>query len=41
MTTLTETRHAGGFLVWEARRNYCRSTVVLERIRFTRKHILS
>ena len=29
MTTLTETRHAGGFLVWEALRDYCRSTVIL------------
>ena len=29
MPTLTETRHAGGFLVWEALRDYCRSTVIL------------
>ena len=27
MTTLTETRHAGGFLVWEAARDYCREVV--------------
>ena len=29
MPILTETRHAGGFLVWEALRDYCRSTVIL------------
>jgi len=29
MPTLTETPHAGGFLVWETLRDYCRSTVVL------------
>jgi len=29
MTTLTEGRHAGGFLVWEASRDYTRDTVTL------------
>ncbi len=29
MTTLTEGRHAGGFLVWEASRDYTRETVTL------------
>jgi ABC-type sugar transport system substrate-binding protein len=29
MPILTETPHAGGFLVWEALRDYCRSTVIL------------
>lgn len=29
MTTLTEGRHAGGFLVWEASRDYTRETVIL------------
>ena len=29
MTTLTETRHAGGFLVWEALRDYCREVVTI------------
>lgn len=29
MTTLTEGRHAGGFLVWETSRNYTRDTVTL------------
>ena len=29
MPTLSESRHAGGFLVWEALRDYCRSTVIL------------
>ena len=29
MTTLTEGRHAGGFLVWEALRDYTRETVTL------------
>ena len=29
MTTLTETRHAGGFLVWEAFRDYCREVVTI------------
>ena len=29
MPTLTEGRHAGGFLVWEAHRDYTRDTVTL------------
>src|SRR5918992_3237389 len=29
MPTLTEGRHAGGFLVWEAFRDYCRETVTI------------
>ncbi len=29
MTTLTEGRHAGGFLVWETSRDYTRETVTL------------
>jgi len=29
MTTLTEGRHAGGFLVWEAFRDYCREVVTV------------
>jgi hypothetical protein len=29
MTTLTEGRHAGGFLVWEVLRDYTRETVTL------------
>ena len=29
MPTLSESRHAGGFLFWEALRDYCRSTVIL------------
>ena len=29
MTTLTETRHPGGFLVWEAFRDYTRETVTI------------
>ena len=29
MPTLSESRHAGGFLVWEALRDFCRSTVIL------------
>ena len=29
MTTLTETRHTGGFLVWEAFRDYCREVVTI------------
>ncbi len=29
MTTLTETRHAGGFIVWEALRDYCREVVTI------------
>ncbi|MFP1646820.1 head decoration protein, partial [Pontitalea aquivivens] len=29
MTTLTEGKHAGGFLVWEALRDYTRETVTL------------
>ncbi len=29
MPTLSELRHPGGFLVWEALRDYCRETVVL------------
>ena len=29
MPTLSELRHTGGFLVWEALRDYCRETVVL------------
>ena len=29
MTTLTEGRHASGFLVWEASRDYTRETVTL------------
>jgi hypothetical protein len=29
MPILTEPPHAGGFLVWEALRDYCRSTVTL------------
>lgn len=29
MTTLTEGRHAGGFLVWEAFRDYTRETITI------------
>jgi hypothetical protein len=29
MTTLTEGRHAGGFLIWEVLRDYTRDTVTL------------
>jgi len=29
MTTLTETRHTGGFIVWEAARDYCREVVTI------------
>jgi hypothetical protein len=29
MPTLTEGRHTGGFLVWEASRDYCRETVTI------------
>ena len=29
MPILSELPHAGGFLVWEALRDYCRSTVIL------------
>ena len=29
MPILSEPPHAGGFLVWEALRDYCRSTVIL------------
>ena len=29
MTTLTEGRHAGGFLVWETSRDYTRETVTI------------
>jgi hypothetical protein len=29
MPILTETSHPGGFLVWEALRDYCRSTIIL------------
>lgn len=29
MTTLTEGRHAGGFLIWEVLRDYTRETVTL------------
>ncbi len=29
MTTLTEGKHAGGFLVWEVLRDYTRETVIL------------
>jgi len=29
MTTLTEGRHAGGFIVWEAARDYCREVVTI------------
>jgi hypothetical protein len=29
MTTLNEGRHTGGFLVWEAFRDYCRETVTI------------
>jgi hypothetical protein len=29
MPTLTEGRHTGGFLVWEALRDYCREVVTL------------
>ena len=29
MPTLTEGRHAGGFLVWEAFRDYCRETITI------------
>ena len=29
MTTLTEGRHTGGFIVWEAARNYCREVVTI------------
>ena len=29
MTTLTEGRHAGGFLVWETSRDYTRETITL------------
>jgi Bacteriophage lambda head decoration protein D len=30
MPTLTEGRHAGGFLVWEASRDYCREVVTID-----------
>ena len=30
MPTLTEGRHAGGFLVWEAFRDYCREVVTID-----------
>ncbi len=29
MTTLTEGRHAGGFIIWEAFRDYCREVVTI------------
>jgi len=29
MTTFTEGRHTGGFLVWEALRDYCREVVTI------------
>ena len=29
MTTLTETTHPGGFIVWEAFRDYCREVVTI------------
>ena len=29
MTTLTETTHPGGFIVWEAARDYCREVVAI------------
>ena len=29
MTTLTEGRHTGGFIVWEAARDYCREVVTI------------
>jgi len=29
MTILTEGRHAGGFIVWEAARDYCREVVTI------------
>jgi head decoration protein D len=29
MTILTEGRHAGGFIVWEALRDYCREVVTI------------
>ena len=29
MTTLTEGRHAGGFIVWEAARDYCREVATI------------
>ena len=30
MPTLTEGRHVGGFLVWEAFRDYCREVVTID-----------
>ena len=30
MPTLTEGRHTGGFLVWEAFRDYCREVVTID-----------
>jgi hypothetical protein len=30
MPTLTEGRHAGGFLIWEALRDYCREVVTID-----------
>ena len=30
MPTLTESRHTGGFLVWEAFRDYCREVVTID-----------
>jgi hypothetical protein len=29
MTTLTEGRHAGGFITWEAARDYCREVITI------------
>jgi head decoration protein D len=29
MTTLTEGRHTGGFITWEALRDYCREVVII------------
>jgi len=29
MTTLTESRHTGGFIIWEAARDYCREVVTI------------
>ena len=29
MTTLTEGRHAGGFIIWEAFRDYCREVITI------------
>ena len=40
MTTLTEGRHAGGFLVWEASRDYTRETVTLTSGAGTRPQVL-